>query len=93
MASPSMSLHGNVTGMFRIAKGTEREKSGDHRRKLGATTEDEAIETAMEQHGKDATTSVAYCALEASGNREDPEYRFWFDLFLRLLKRDHVGWA
>ncbi|TGT44567.1 hypothetical protein [Mesorhizobium sp. M8A.F.Ca.ET.165.01.1.1] len=55
--------------------------------------EDEAIETAVELHGKDATTSVAYCALGTSGNREDPEYRFWITLFLRLVKRDHVGWA
>lgn len=38
-------------------------------------------------------TSVAYCALEVSGNGENPEYRLWFDLFLRLSKKDHVGWA
>nr|WP_157866255.1 hypothetical protein [Mesorhizobium japonicum] len=53
----------------------------------------EAIEAATHRHGKDPITSVAYCAFEASGNGEDPEYRFWFDLFLRLSKKDHVGWA
>ncbi|MBZ9740607.1 hypothetical protein [Mesorhizobium sp. CO1-1-4] len=53
----------------------------------------EAIRAAVEKHGKDATTSVAYCGLEVAGNLEDAEYRFWFDLFLRLSKRDHVGWA
>lgn len=48
---------------------------------------DEAIEAATERHGKDPVTSVAYCAFEASGNDKNPEYRFWFDLFLRLSKR------
>ncbi|MER9580949.1 hypothetical protein [Mesorhizobium sp. M0276] len=56
-------------------------------------TDGEAIEAATERHGKDPTTSVADCAFEVSGRGEDPEYRFWFDLFLRLLKNDHVGWA
>ncbi|RUW31142.1 MAG: hypothetical protein EOS31_12065 [Mesorhizobium sp.] len=56
-------------------------------------TEDEAIEGATEKHGKDLVTSVAYCAFEAFGNPNDPEYPFWVDLFLKLLKRDHVGWA
>lgn len=55
--------------------------------------DDEAIEDAIERHGKDPCTSVAYCALEVSGSREDPEFRFWFDLFLRLSKKDHIGWA
>ncbi|TIQ41831.1 MAG: hypothetical protein E5X49_16925 [Mesorhizobium sp.] len=56
-------------------------------------TDDEAIEAATEKHGKDLATSVAYCAFEASGNPDDPEYRFWVDLFLKLSKKDHVGWA
>lgn len=56
-------------------------------------SEEEAIEAAIDEHGKDATTSVAYCALEASAGAETPEYRFWFDLFLKLQKREHVGWA
>ncbi|RWO61965.1 MAG: hypothetical protein EOS17_32780 [Mesorhizobium sp.] len=56
-------------------------------------TDDEAIEAATEKHGKDPSTSVAYCTFEASGNPDDPEYRFWFDLFLKLSKKDHVGWA
>ncbi|WP_245446337.1 hypothetical protein [Mesorhizobium kowhaii] len=36
-------------------------------------TEDEAIEAAIDKHGKDPTTSVAYCAMEVSGNADDPE--------------------
>ncbi|WP_156936532.1 hypothetical protein [Mesorhizobium sp. LNJC384A00] len=56
-------------------------------------TEDEAIEAAIEKHSKDPITSIAYCAIEVSGNADDPEYRFWFDLFLRLSKKDHIGWA
>ncbi|ESX15008.1 hypothetical protein [Mesorhizobium sp. LSJC264A00] len=55
--------------------------------------DDEAIEAATEKHGKDLVTSVAYCAFEASGNPDDPEYRFWVNLFLKLSKKDHVGWA
>ncbi|MBK5565218.1 MULTISPECIES: hypothetical protein [Sinorhizobium/Ensifer group] len=56
-------------------------------------SEEEAIEAAINEHGKDATTSVAYCALEANTGMESPEYTFWFDLFLKLKKREHVGWA
>lgn len=56
-------------------------------------TDDEAIDAAVERHGKDPTTSVAYCALETYGHGADPEYRFWFDLFLKLDKQAHVGWA
>ncbi|MHC2301543.1 hypothetical protein ACVJBD_005809 [Rhizobium mongolense] len=56
-------------------------------------TDEEAIEAAIEKHGKDPTTSVAYCAFEAAGSRDGPEYRFWFDLFLKLVKQAHVGWA
>ena len=56
-------------------------------------TDDEAIEAAIDKYGKDPTTSVAYCAFEASGSRDGPEYRFWFDLFLKLVKKAHVGWA
>lgn len=52
--------------------------------------EDEAIDAAIEKYGKDPTTSVAYCAFETRGG---PEHRFWFDLFLKLAKSDHVGWA
>ncbi|AEH82565.1 hypothetical protein [Sinorhizobium meliloti] len=40
-----------------------------------------------------ATMSIAYCALEAYDGRENDEYRFWFGLFLKLAKREHVGWA
>jgi hypothetical protein len=47
-------------------------------------TEDEAIDAAIEKYGKDPTTSVAYCAFEALDNRDGPEHRFWFDLFLKL---------
>jgi hypothetical protein len=52
-----------------------------------------AIEAAIAEHGKDATMSVAYCALAAYDGRDSDEYRFWFDLFLKLAKRKHVGWA
>lgn len=56
-------------------------------------TEDEAIDPAIDKYGKDPTTSVASCAFEALGSRGGPEHRFWFDLFLKLAKGDHVGWA
>lgn len=55
--------------------------------------EDEAIDAAIDKYGKDPTTSVAYCAFEALDNRGGPEHRFWCDLFLKLVKADHVGWA
>ncbi|MBA8907525.1 hypothetical protein [Aminobacter ciceronei] len=55
--------------------------------------EDEAIDAAIDKYGKDPTTSVAYCAFETVGDRRGPEHRFWFDLFLKLAKSDHVGWA
>jgi hypothetical protein len=56
-------------------------------------TEAEAIEVAVDRHGEDETTSVAYCALETWSDRSDPEYQFWFGLFLKLKQRAHVGWA
>ena len=56
-------------------------------------TEDEAIEAAIEEFGERETTSVAYCALMARGNGDGTEYRFWFDLFLKLEKASHTGWA
>lgn len=56
-------------------------------------TEDEAIEAAIAEQGKDATASVAYCALESYGGGDSEEYRFWFELFLKLARRRHVGWA
>ncbi|MDX0965390.1 hypothetical protein GOL41_17185 [Sinorhizobium medicae] len=51
------------------------------------------MEAAVAEHGKDPTASVAYCALEAYDGRDSEEYRFWFGLFLKLAKREHVGWA
>ncbi len=56
-------------------------------------TEDEAIDAAIDKYRKDPTTSVAYCTFAADDGRKGPEYRFWFDLFLKLSKADHVGWA
>jgi hypothetical protein len=56
-------------------------------------SEAEAIEAAIDRHREDGTTSVAYCALETWGDRSDPEYRSWFGLFLKLIQREHVGWA
>lgn len=58
-----------------------------------AMSDEEAIEFAIDEHGKDATTSVAYCGLEAKLNGDSPESRFWFDLFMKLQKQNHVGWA
>ena len=49
-------------------------------------TEDEAIEAAIDKFGKDPMTSVVYCALAADDGRKPPEFRFWFDLFLKLEK-------
>jgi hypothetical protein len=56
-------------------------------------TEEEAIEAAIEEFGEREITSVAYCALMARDNRDGAEYRFWFDLFLKLVKASHTGWA
>ncbi|THK33426.1 hypothetical protein EHS39_36470 [Ensifer sp. MPMI2T] len=56
-------------------------------------TEEDAIDAAMDEHGKDTTTSVAYCALESYRGVDTPEYRFWLGLFLKLAKCEHVGWA
>jgi phosphoribosylformimino-5-aminoimidazole carboxamide ribonucleotide (ProFAR) isomerase len=49
-------------------------------------TEGEAIEAAIDKFGKDPMTSVVYCAIAADGVRKSPEFRFWFDLFLKLEK-------
>jgi hypothetical protein len=56
-------------------------------------TEEDAIEVAVAEHGKNPTASVAYCAFEAYDGRDSEECRFWFGLFLKLGKREHVGWA
>ncbi len=56
-------------------------------------SEDEAVDAAIDEFGRDPTTSVAYCAFAASGARDSAEYRFWFDLFMKLEKASHVGWA
>lgn len=56
-------------------------------------TKDEAIEAAIDKFGKDMTMSVAYCAFAADDGRKPPEYRIWFDLFRKLTKAAHVGWA
>ncbi|WP_292669136.1 hypothetical protein [Mesorhizobium sp.] len=55
--------------------------------------EDEAVDAAIDEFGQDPTTSVAYCALASYGQLDGAEYRFWFDLFLKLEKSSHVGWA
>jgi len=55
--------------------------------------EDEAIDAAIDKYGKDPTTSVAYCAFETFGDRGGREHRFWLDLFVKLAKSEHVGWA
>ncbi|WP_376742385.1 hypothetical protein [Ensifer canadensis] len=61
--------------------------------KWEAMSDEDAIDFAVDEHGKDATTSVAYCGLEAKLNGDSPESRFWFDLFMKLQKKDHVGRA
>ncbi|WEX91548.1 hypothetical protein PZN02_006374 (plasmid) [Sinorhizobium garamanticum] len=43
-----------------------------------------AIEVAIELYGKDATTAVAYCALDAYTDRREADYRFWFAIFAHL---------
>jgi hypothetical protein len=35
----------------------------------------------------------AYCAFAADNGWKPHEYRFWFDLFLKIVKQAHVGWA
>ncbi|MQX56242.1 hypothetical protein GHK61_24890 [Sinorhizobium meliloti] len=61
--------------------------------RLANLTEQDAIEAAVAEHGKDPAASVAYCALEAFDGRDSAEYRFWFGLFLKLAKRKRVGCA
>lgn len=56
-------------------------------------SEDDAIEEAVERHGRDPLTSVAFCTLETHLGWETPEYRFWCDLFIKMIKEEHVGWA
>lgn len=73
-----------------ITHGREREKMTNWQ----DLTEEDAIEAAVAEHGKDPTASVAYCALGAyDGNSDGEEYRFWFRLFLKLAKGKRVGWA
>jgi len=60
---------------------------------LARPTEEDAVDAAVDEHGKDPTSSVAYCALEAYRGVDTPEYRFWFGLFLKLAKGKHLGWA
>ncbi|WP_342588914.1 hypothetical protein [Phyllobacterium sophorae] len=56
-------------------------------------TEEEAINAAIDKYRKDPLTSVAYCAFAADDGRKPPEYRFWFDLFLKLEKTGSSGVA
>ncbi|MCO5965853.1 hypothetical protein [Sinorhizobium meliloti] len=56
-------------------------------------TEEAAINTAVDEQGKDASISVACCALEAYKGVDTPEYRFWYGLFLKLATREPLGWA
>ncbi|AEG06537.1 hypothetical protein CN128_33175 [Sinorhizobium meliloti] len=53
-------------------------------------TEEDAIHTAVDEHGKDAT-DISSLLRKRSGV-DTPEYRFWFGLFLKLAKREHIGW-
>ena len=43
-------------------------------------SETEAIEAAVDRHGHDETTSVAYCAFETWGDQGNLQHRFWIDL-------------
>jgi hypothetical protein len=45
---------------------------------------DKAIEAAVDLYGVDATTAVAYCALDAWTDRREADYEFWFGIFARL---------
>lgn len=56
-------------------------------------SDEEAIAAAIDEHGEDARLSVAYCGLEAKFNGDASESRFWFNIFMKLQKQEHVGWA
>ncbi len=50
----------------------------------GNFDQESAIEAAVELYGVDATTAVAYCALEAYVDRREADHEFWFGIFARL---------
>ncbi|MBD9592662.1 hypothetical protein IB270_07440 [Ensifer sp. ENS05] len=57
-------------------------------------SDDEAVAAAMEEHGEeDARLAIAYAGLTAKFNGETGEATFWFGVFIRLQKKEHVGWA
>ncbi|MDK1494527.1 hypothetical protein QN219_31875 [Sinorhizobium sp. 7-81] len=45
---------------------------------------DSAIAAAVELYGVNATTAVAYCALEAYLDRREGDHEFWFRIFAQL---------
>ncbi|WP_318855840.1 hypothetical protein [Sinorhizobium medicae] len=50
----------------------------------GNFDQESAIEAAVELYGVDATTAVAYCALEAYVDRREADHEFWFGIFAQL---------
>lgn len=48
-------------------------------------TLDVAEASAIELYGKSASVMVAWCALAARTDGRDEDYRFWLELFKRLL--------
>jgi hypothetical protein len=45
---------------------------------------DSAIAAAVELYSVEATTAVAYCALEAYLDRREADHEFWFRIFAQL---------
>jgi hypothetical protein len=50
----------------------------------GNVDADSAITAAVELYGAEATTAVAYCALEAYLDRRGADHDFWFRIFAHL---------
>lgn len=54
-------------------------------------SDEEAIAAAMDEHGEESRLSVAYAGLAAKFNGDASESRFWFNIFMKLQKQEHVG--
>lgn len=51
---------------------------------------DAALALAMRVYGKEAATAAANCAIEARMDGRQQDYRFWFDIFQRLVGVGHA---
>ena len=57
---------------------------------LSSMDNDAALKLAMRVYGKEAATADANCAIEARMDGRQQDYRFWFDIFQRLVGAGHA---